>query len=201
MAYALPKRLRGPALGAIFASREDAMAPLIRPAASSDIPAITRIYAHAVLHGTASFELDPPDQSEMARRQSALLEGGFPYLVAEEDGAVLGYAYAGPYRARPAYRFSVEDSVYIDPEAHRRGVGRILLQWLLDAATQAGFRQMIAVIGDSAQTPSIALHRALGFRYVGTIEAVGYKHGSWLDSVIMQRPLGAGASSPPVDRR
>jgi L-amino acid N-acyltransferase YncA len=172
-------------------------APSIRSAQPSDIPAITRIYAHAVLHGTASFEIEPPDESEMARRQRVLLDGRHPYLVAEADGAVLGYAYAGPYRARPAYRWSVEDSVYIAPEAQRRGVGRALLESLIGESERRGFRQMIAVIGDSAQTASIELHRALGFRLIGTIVSVGFKHGRWLDSVLMQRPLGEGATSVP----
>jgi L-amino acid N-acyltransferase YncA len=162
---------------------------VIRAAAPADIGAITRIYAHAVRFGTASFEIEPPDEAEMARRQRALIDGGFPYLVAEADGAVAGYAYAGPYRPRPAYRFSVENSVYVAPEAHRRGVGRALLDRLVAEAAARGFRQMIAVIGDSDQAASIALHRAAGFRLVGTIAAVGFKHGRWLDSVLMQREL------------
>lgn len=170
----------------------------IRAAGPEDIRSITRIYAHAVGFGTASFEVDPPDEAEMARRQRLLLDGGFPYLVAERGGAVLGYAYAGPYRPRPAYRFSVEDSIYVAPEAQRLGAGRALLGALIAAAAAREFRQMIAVIGDSAQTASIALHRAHGFRLIGTIEAVGFKHGRWLDSVLMQRALGAGAGSPPA---
>jgi phosphinothricin acetyltransferase len=170
----------------------------IRPAEPGDIPAITRIYAHAVQHGTASFELEPPDEKEMTRRHHALREGRYPFIVAELGGAVAGYAYAGPYRARPAYRFTVEDSVYIDPTMHRRGVGRALLERLLVEAEKEGFRQMIAVIGDSNQAPSIALHQALGFRMVGTFEAVGYKFGRWLDSVLMQKPLGKGASTAPL---
>jgi L-amino acid N-acyltransferase YncA len=169
----------------------------VRTAEPSDIPAITRIYTHAVLHGTASFEIEPPDESEMARRQRALIEGGHPYLVAEADGTVLGYAYAGPYRARPAYRWSVEDSVYIVPDAQRRGIGRTLLVRLIAESEARGFRQMIAVIGDSAQVPSIELHRALGFRLVGTFAAVGFKHGRWLDTVLMQRPLGPGDTAAP----
>jgi L-amino acid N-acyltransferase YncA len=170
----------------------------IRPATPDDIAAITRIYGHAVTHGTASFEIEPPSEAEMARRQRALADGGYPYLVAELDGALAGYAYAGPYRDRPAYHWSVEDSVYVDPQMQRRGVGRILLAALIEAAERSGFRQMIAVIGDSAQqTPSIALHRALGFRLVGTLAHVGYKNGRWLDSVLMQRALGASAATPP----
>jgi L-amino acid N-acyltransferase YncA len=173
----------------------------IRPARPSDVAAITRIYAHAVLHGTASFEIDPPDEAEMGRRHSALVAGSHPYLVAQEGddhvGAVLGYAYAGPYRARPAYRHTVEDSIYIDPQAQRRGIGRALLGALIADSEARGFRQMIAVIGDSAQAPSIALHEALGFRLIGTFEAVGFKFGRWLDSVLMQRPLGNGAGTAP----
>jgi phosphinothricin acetyltransferase len=125
----------------------------------------------------------------MTRRYDALVAGGFPYLVAELDGEVAGYAYAGPYRARPAYRFTVEDSIYIARQAQRRGIGRALLDRLLDEAQTRGFRQMIAVIGDSAQTPSIALHTASGFRMVGTFEAVGFKFDRWLDSVLMQKAL------------
>jgi phosphinothricin acetyltransferase len=169
----------------------------IRPAEFSDIPVITRIYAHAVMHGTASFELEPPDEAEMARRMQALLDGGFPYLVAEAEGALMGYAYAGPYRPRRAYRFSVEDSIYIDPASHRRGIGRALLTRLIEETERRGFRQMIAVIGDSAQTPSIEIHRALGFRMIGAVEHVGFKFDRWLDTVLMQRALGPGATTKP----
>jgi phosphinothricin acetyltransferase len=169
----------------------------IRPATPADIAAITGIYAHAVRHGTASFELEPPDVDEMARRQRALADGGYPYLVAEIDGAVAGYAYAGPYRARPAYRFSVENSVYVAPQMHRRGVGRALLDQLITESEQRGYRLMIAVIGDSAQAPSIELHRAAGFELVGAFEGVGYKFDRWLDTVLMQRALGKGTSAPP----
>ena len=172
-------------------------APNVRPATPSDIPAITRIYAHSVRHGTASFELEPPDEAEMAWRQRALLDAGYPYLVAEIDGAVMGYAYAGPYRARPAYRFSVENSVYIAPEAHRRGIGRCLLAALIAECETRGYRLMIAVIGDSAQTPSIELHRAAGFKLVGAFEGVGYKFERWLDTVLMELPLGPGATTKP----
>ena len=169
----------------------------IRPAAPADIAAITRIYAEAVRHGTASFELEPPDETEMAGRFRSLLDGGYPYLAAEIDGTVVGYAYAGPYRPRPAYRFSVENSIYIDPSAQRRGIGRALLERLIADATGLGFRQMIAVIGDSSQTPSIELHRALGFRLIGAIENVGFKFDRWLDTVLMQRALGPGATTKP----
>ncbi len=169
----------------------------VRPVRDMDIPAITKIYAHAVLHGVASFEVDPPDEAEMTRRMRAVVDAGFPYLVAEKDGRVLGYAYAGLYRTRPAYRNSIENSVYVGPDAHRLGVGRALLVELIDIATRAGFRQMIAVIGDSGNAGSIGLHRALGFIFSGTIHSVGYKHGRWLDSVIMQRALGPGDTEPP----
>jgi phosphinothricin acetyltransferase len=169
----------------------------IRAASPADIPAITRIYSHAVRHGTASFELEPPDEAEMARRQRALFDGGYPYLVAEIGGAVMGYAYAGPYRTRPAYRFTVENSIYIAPQAHRRGLGRLLLEALIAECETRGYRLMIAVIGDSAQAPSIELHRAAGFQLVGAFEGVGYKFDRWLDTVLMQRPLGKGSSAPP----
>jgi L-amino acid N-acyltransferase YncA len=174
-------------------------APLtIRPAALSDIPAITRIYAVAVEQGTASFELEPPDEAEMARRMQRLQEGGYPYIVAEREGAVAGYAYAGVYRPRPAYRWSVEDTVYIAPQHQRTGIGRELLHHLIQAAERGGFRQMIAVIGDSPnQAPSIGLHRQAGFRLVGILENVGFKHGRWLDSVLMQRSLGPGDAAQP----
>ena len=174
------------------------MTVAIRPANTSDIPAITRIYAHAVEHGTASFELAPPDEVEIARRMSDLTGKGYPYLAAEIDGALAGYAYAGPYRARPAYRLTVEDSVYVAPAMHRRGVGRVLLAALIEAAAARGFRQMIAVIGDSTrQAASIGLHEAWGFRHVGILQDVGFKHGRWLDSVLMQRALGPGAETNP----
>jgi len=173
------------------------MTVAIRPAALADIPAITRIYAHAVEHGTASFELAPPDEAEMTRRMHALLDGKFPYLAAELDGRVAGYAYAGLYRTRPAYRFTLEDSVYVAPEAQRRSVGRALLAALIETAATRGFRQMIAVIGDSEQTASIALHAALGFAYIGTLPSTGFKFGRWLDTVLMQRALGPGSTAVP----
>ncbi|HSP50663.1 MAG TPA: GNAT family N-acetyltransferase [Pseudolabrys sp.] len=165
----------------------------IRPAVPADIPAIIRIYAHAVEHGTASFELTPPDEAEMARRMIDLTGKGYPYLAGEIEGALAGYAYAGPYRARPAYRLTVEDSVYIAPDRHRHGIGRALLAALIEATAARSFRQMIAVIGDSPrQAASIGLHEALGFRHVGILQDVGFKHGRWLDSVLMQRALGDG---------
>jgi L-amino acid N-acyltransferase YncA len=170
----------------------------IRPVRlEDDIAGIATIYAHAVKHGTASFELEPPSQAEMAERFGRLIEGNFPCLVADIDGRIAGYAYAGPYRTRPGYRYTVEDSIYIEPEAHGRGIGRRLLTELIAQAEARGFRQMIAVIGDSAQWPSIALHRSLGFIPVGTLTNVGLKHGRWLDSVLMQRTLGDGANTMP----
>ena len=168
----------------------------IRPATAADVPDITKIYAHAVKHGTASFEIEPPDEVEMAARQKKLLGGGFPYLVADA-GVVAGFAYAGPYRPRFAYRYTVEDSVYVHPRVLRQGLGRLLLRHLIAASEERGFRQMIAVIGDSQQAASIELHRALGFAPVGTMQNIGFKHGRWLDTVTMQLPLGKGATEPP----
>jgi phosphinothricin acetyltransferase len=168
----------------------------IRPAAASDVAAITQIYGHAVVHGTASFEIEPPNEVEMEHRLRLLLDGGYPYLVAETK-RVLGYGYAGPYRPRPGYRWTVEDSIYIVPDAHRRGIGRALLARLIEQSERRGFREMIAVIGDSQNVGSIELHGALGFRHVGTLTSVGFKHGRWLDVVLMQRPLGPGDAAPP----
>jgi L-amino acid N-acyltransferase YncA len=174
------------------------MNPSIRPAKLSDIPAIARIYADAVTHGTASFELEAPDEAEMARRMGDLTTKGFPYIVAEGDGELAGYAYAGPFRARPAYRLTVENSVYVAPKAHRRGVGRALLAALIEASEKAGHRQMIAVIGDSTkQQASIALHAACGFKHIGILPDTGFKHGRWLDTVLMQRTIGPGGTREP----
>lgn len=170
----------------------------LRPSLDADLPAITATYAHAVTHGTASFELDPPTADEMGRRRASLLADGFPFLVAEGEGRVLGYAYAGPYRSRPAYRSTVEDSVYVAPDARGLGVGRALLTQLIADATALDFRLMVAVIGDEASRASIALHGALGFEPVGTLRDVGYKHGRWLATVLMQRRLGAGPEAPPT---
>jgi L-amino acid N-acyltransferase YncA len=171
--------------------------PIIRPATAADIPAITTIYAHAVTYGTATFESEPPSEPEMATRFRALADGGFPYLVAASDDEVLGYAYAGPYRTRIAYRYSLENSIYVAPDHHRHGIGRTLLDELISQAGAHGFRQMIAVIGDSRQVASITLHRAAGFNLVGTLSAVGFKFGRWLDTVLMQRSLGPGAATLP----
>src|ERR1700744_2444905 len=146
--------------------------PEIRPATEADLPAITRIYAHAVLHGTATFELTPPDLAEMTRRFRSLMDGGFPYLAGLLDGHLAGYAYAGPYRPRPAYRFTVENSIYLDPAFHRRGLGLLLMQRLIAACEPSGFRHMIAVIGDPPNAGSIGLHRRCGFEMIGTHPAV-----------------------------
>lgn len=161
----------------------------VRPLLPADVPAITGIYAHHVLTGTATFEEVPPGEAEMARRMGALAEAGLPCLVAERQGQVVGFAYAGPYRARSAYRHTVEDSIYLDPAHHRQGLGRALLGGLIGQARGLGMRQMIAAIGDSANAGSITLHQRLGFRPVGTLEQVGYKFERWLDVVMMQRPL------------
>lgn len=170
----------------------------IRPAVEADLPAIAEIYADAVRHGTASYELDPPSLDEMEKRFAAVTEAGYPYLVAELDGAVAGYAYAGPFRPRPAYRFIVENSVYVAPEAKGRGVGRALMERLIGAVERLGFRQVIAVIGDgSPDSPSVRLHEALGFSHSGRLQGSGFKHGRWLDTVFMQLALNGGASTPP----
>ncbi|QCM09395.1 N-acetyltransferase family protein [Agrobacterium tumefaciens] len=169
---------------------------LIRPCEEADISVITEIYRDAVLHGRASFEIDPPGVDTMLERRRLLVEGNYPYLVAELDGKVAGYAYAGAYRARPAYGAAVEDSVYVDPAAKGIGIGRKLLDALIEEATSRGFRQMIAVIGDSANAASIGVHRAAGFEHVGTFRSIGWKHGQWLDTVLMQRALGVGDTTP-----
>src|ERR1700728_717014 len=170
----------------------------IRAATAADLPAITEIYEHAVRYGTATFELIPPDLAEMTRRFGALMEGGFPYLVAMLDGRVVGYAYAGAYRPRPAYRFTVENSVYLEPASHRRGIGLQLLQRLIVESESRDYRQMIAVIGDSANAGSIGVHTRCGFQMIGTHPNVGFKFGRWLDTVMMQLPLGDGASTLPA---
>jgi phosphinothricin acetyltransferase len=172
--------------------------PEIRFATEADLPAITEIYEHAVRYGTATFELIPPDLAEMTRRFRALMDGGFPYFAASVEGRVIGYAYAGPYRPRPAYRFTVENSVYLQPSTHRRGIGLQLMQRLIAECEARGYRQMIAVIGDSANAGSIGVHRALGFAHVGTIAAAGWKFERWLDVVVMRRSLGLGAAAVPA---
>jgi L-amino acid N-acyltransferase YncA len=174
-------------------------APVLRDSRDDDVPAIQAIYAHHVRHGTGSFELEPPTADEMRARRADVLANGFPYLVAEADGRVLGYAYANFFRTRPAYRFTVEDSVYVAEEARGTGVGRRLLVALLARCELAGCRQMIAIIGDSYNTASIALHARCGFRFAGTMRATGWKFDRWLDTVIMQKELG-GADREPAGR-
>jgi len=171
----------------------------IRPTTEADLPFVTGIYEHAVRHGTATFELIPPDLAEMTRRYKALIDGGFPYFVAALDGRVVGYAYAGAYRPRPAYRFTVENSVYLDPAIHRRGIGLKLMQRLIGECEAHGHRQMIAVIGDSANAGSIGLHTRCGFDMIGTHPNVGFKFGRWLDTVMMQLALGEGGTTVPKD--
>ena len=171
----------------------------IRAAVAADLSAITDIYHHAVRHGTATFELVPPDLAEMTRRFGLLMDGGFPYLVALREGRVVGYAYAGAHRPRPAYRFTVENSIYLQPAIHRRGIGTQLLQGLIAESEARGYRQMIAVIGDSANAGSIGVHARTGFRLIGTHPNVGFKFGRWLDTVMMQLAIGEGASTLPAD--
>jgi phosphinothricin acetyltransferase len=170
---------------------------MIRPARDEDLAPIQAIYAHHVLTGLATFEEVPPDAPEIARRRAELLARGLPFLVAEAEGTVLGYAYAGPYRDRPAYRYCLEDSIYLAPDAVGRGVGQRLLAALIEGCTALGYRQMVAVIGDSGNAASIAVHARAGFRHVGTFRAVGFKFGRWVDTVLMQRPLGPGDAAPP----
>lgn len=172
----------------------------IRPSTPADLPAITAIYAWNVLNGTGTFELEAPDEAEMARRRDDVLAKGLPWLVAERDGTVLGYAYANLFRPRRAYRFCLEDSIYLANEARGQGVGRVLLAELLARCEAAGARQMLAVIGDSANAGSIGVHRALGFEHVGVMKSAGWKFDGWRDVVIMQKALGSGATSVPQDR-
>ncbi|MGH6891583.1 MAG: GNAT family N-acetyltransferase [Dongiaceae bacterium] len=176
-----------------------AQAAIVRATEAGDLDAIQRIYAHHVRHGLASFEETPPERSELTRRWRAIADAGLPYLCAVdgETGIILGYAYAGPYRSRSGYRFTVEDSVYVAPEAAGRGIGGTLLRALVDICTDLGKRQMIAVIGDSGNEASVGLHRACGFALVGTFAAIGFKRGQWVDSVLMQRALGPGGSTLP----
>jgi len=170
---------------------------LIRPSTPADLAAVTAIYGWHVRHGTGTFELDPPEQADMARRRDEVLAKGLPWLVLEHDGAVRGYAYANQFRPRPAYRFCLEDSVYLAGDATGQGFGRLLLAELLARCEAAGARQMLAVIGDSGNAGSIGVHRALGFGHVGTIAAAGWKFDRWLDVVVMQRTLGIGAATAP----
>lgn len=170
---------------------------VIRDSLEADVAAIQSIYAHHVLHGTATFEEVPPPAGEMARRRAEIVARRLPHLVAEEEGRVIGFGYAGTYRPRSAYRFTVEDSVYLEKDAIGRGVGGVLLAALMSRAEALGMRQMIAVIGDSANTSSVRVHERHGFRTVGTLKNVGVKFGRWLDTVIMQRALGPGGETDP----
>ncbi|MCU0659504.1 MAG: N-acetyltransferase family protein [Polyangiaceae bacterium] len=173
------------------------MSEQLRPGSEADLGQIQEIYAHAVLHGTGTFETEPPGLAELGRRRDEVLGRGLPFLVAEREGLVLGYAYANYFRPRMAYRFFVEDSIYLRPEAQGRGLGRRLLSALIEACTAAGARQMVAVIGDSGNAASIGLHRALGFEQVGLLRSAGWKFDRWLDVVMMQRPLGPGDGARP----
>ena len=172
---------------------------VVRPSQEGDVAQIAAIYGYHVLHGLASFEEVPPDIDEIASRRRDILGRGLPYLVAERSGRVLGYCYAGPYRTRSAYRFTVEDSIYVDEAEVGRGLGRALLATLLGRCGELGYRQMVAVIGGSETWPSIRLHAALGFTQVGLLPAVGFKFGSWVDIVLMQRALGLGATATPAE--
>jgi len=195
---------------------EQGLPIIVRDACDEDVSALTALYAQHVLHGLATFEVEPPDEAEMRRRLHDLTERGFPWLVAEalhgttaafapaaDAGAsptIVGYAYAGPYRARIAWRHTVEDSIYLLPAATGRGIGRLLLTRLIEESTARGYRQMVAVIGDSANAASIAVHAACGFEHVGVLRDVGVKFGRWVDSVLMQRALGEGSSAVPAER-
>jgi phosphinothricin acetyltransferase len=171
----------------------------IRPSRDEDVPAITAIYRHHVLHGVASFEEMPPDENEIARRRGEIVKRGLPYLVAERGARVIGYCYAGLFRPRTGYRFTLEDSVYVDAGEVGRGIGRALLEQVIARCSELGYRQMVAVIGGRETIPSIRLHEALGFTHIGVLPAVGFKFGRWIDIVLLQRTLGAGADTLPSD--
>jgi phosphinothricin acetyltransferase len=162
---------------------------IIRASADADVPAIAAIYRHHVLEGTGTFEIEPPDEAEIARRRQDLIERGFPWLVAEVNGTVVGYAYAGPFRAREAYRFTLEDSIYVHPESMNQGIGGALLRELLEVCRRGGFRQLLALIGDSGNQGSIRVHEICGFQHTGVMKNVGLKFDRWLDVVIMQLEL------------
>ena len=173
--------------------------PSVRASTPDDIPALTRIYAHHVLHGTGSFETEAPSEAEMTRRRDEVLSRQLPYLVAEDDdGQILGYAYANWFKARPAYRFSAEDSIYVADGQHGRGLGRLLMDALIAHCEAAGVRKLIAVIGDSNNLGSVGVHRAAGFTQVGVMRSVGWKFGRWLDIVMMEKTLGDGDNSAPT---
>ncbi len=168
----------------------------VRPGGDADVAAIAAIYGHHVRHGSASFETEPPSAAEMTTRRAAILARSLPYLVAVEGNSVLGYAYAGPYRTRAAYADTVENSIYVRPDIVGRGIGRPLLTALVAACEALNLRQMVAVVGDSANLASIRLHERCGFRHVGVLQSVGWKHGRWVDSVLLQRALGPGDAAP-----
>ncbi len=173
--------------------------PSVRASTPQDLPAITRIYAHHVLHGTGSFETEAPSEAEMTRRRDEVLSRQLPYLVAEDDdGQILGFAYANWFKARPAYRFSAEDSIYVADGQHGRGLGRLLMDALIEHCEAAGVRKLIAVIGDSNNLGSVGVHRAAGFSQVGVMRSVGWKFGRWLDIVMMEKTLGDGDNSAPT---
>jgi L-amino acid N-acyltransferase YncA len=171
----------------------------IRPSTEEDVPEITRIYDHYVHTSTATYELEPPTPQEMSGRRSKILALGLPYLVAEQESKILGYAYAGQYRPRPGYQYTIEDSVYIHPDYQGQGLGRVLLTALIETCEQGPWRQMIAVIGDTANAASMRLHERHGFRRIGTLYSVGWKFNRWVDSILMQRQLGPGNSLPAKD--
>jgi L-amino acid N-acyltransferase YncA len=173
--------------------------PIIRPSRDTDLPAITAIYAHHVLHGTGTFEVDPPTVADMTARRADVLSKGLPWLVACEGEAVLGYAYCNWFKPRPAYRFSAEDSIYLAPDVQRTGLGRALLAELAARAEAAGVRKLIAVIGDSANLGSVGVHRSVGFQDVGVLKSCGWKFGAWRDVVLMDMALGAGDSTPAAE--
>lgn len=173
---------------------------ILRDASENDMPAVLAIYAHHVIHGVASFEVEPPTLEQMRQRRADVCAHGLPYLVAERDGELVGYGYATLYRPRPAYHFTVEDSVYVREGMSGLGVGKALLSKVIERCTEVGRRQMVAIIGNSENVASIRMHERLGFRKVGVFESVGFKHGRWLDTVIMQRELGEGAGSTPMVR-
>ena len=175
--------------------------PNIRASTESDIPAITAIYRHHVLHGTGTFEIDPPSEQDMTARRADVLARGLPYLVAEgDDGRILGFSYANWFKPRPAYRFSAEDSIYVADSARGQGLGRLLLQALCDQAQAAGVRKLLAVIGDSANAGSIGVHRAAGFGEIGVMRSMGWKFDRWLDIVLMEKTLGEGDTTAPVGK-
>ena len=171
--------------------------PLIRPSSDADLPAITAIYAHHVLHGTGSFETEPPSVADMTTRRADVLSKGLAYLVVEQDGKIAGFAYGNWFKPRPAYRYSVEDSIYMAPDLQGKGLGRALLAELLARFEAVGIRKVMAIVGDSANTGSVGIHLALGFAQVGIVDSCGWKFGAWRDIVIMQKTLGLGDTQPP----